>query len=225
MGKLAFKDLAGLSAKQLQALADERGFGLKFNKSHTKADMRKKILQAQTAAEADAVEAGNGTPAGDKLDANPAFENMLTQGSGFSEELTPAHGATEFIDNRGGARPGAGRPPGMTAEIARYNALSQQPNPAIVDAFEMLFAAWATAARCPGVALTTQEAMDIALPWTQVLELMGVAQRIPPWVVIAITCGWNTLSIVKAKANLARQAKQDREGKDHAEKTSTVVAA
>lgn len=174
------------------------------SKSVTKRQLAKKILAAYGAADLEKAAAGGApntvTPDFDLAASNREFEELCDGTDPAVEEVeTP---------KRGGVRPGAGRPRGMTEEKAMYNRLSEQPHPAVKQMFELLFDAWATKSACPSVKLTEQEARDIALPWTNVLELMGVADRIPNWIVVALACGWNTLSIVKAKAAIAREARE-----------------
>lgn len=215
------KELSLMSLKAMWNHVEEEGLDVhcsKNNRQITKRSMVKRILACYAARDVDRIAAGGGleTTAGEVLPENPEFEKLTTRRSALDDVQTEgAENTTGQPSNRGGWRPGAGRPRGMTEEKALYNRLSEQPHPAVKQMFELLFDAWATKTQCPGVRLTEQEARDIATPWTNVLELMGVADRIPNWIVVAIACGWNTLSIVKAKAALARQVQVARkEGTD-----------
>jgi hypothetical protein len=99
-----------------------------------------------------------------------------------------------------------GRPKGLTAEKARMRNLPEQPDPLFLASLTLLFDRWAAAADCPEIALTQQEAIDLALPWTQLAAYFGWADRIPPWAQLAIAAGWQTYATVKVKSNIARQA-------------------
>jgi hypothetical protein len=139
---------------------------------------------------------------------NPKFEAKLS----VESPVDAAVGETRAGDavkapGLGGARPGAGRPKGSTAEICMMKQLSEQPHPAIKKALEMLFQSWALATGCDNVALTDDEAILIGLRWTNGLELIGLAQRIPVWLTHVIELVWDTLNIVKLKARLARESR------------------
>ena len=78
--------------------------------------------------------------------------------------------AVPKIENRGGARPGAGRPEGLTAKKAKVKNLPQQPSTPIKHTVEGLFAAWALSIKIEDVELTEQEAFDESLSITQLQE-------------------------------------------------------
>ncbi len=196
--------------KQLQAVIRTEGFDIVVNKSKTKSKVAKEILAAYAARDVDAARAG--AAAGDvepKRPVNPALEAPAVTGQTASDDL-PANQPIEQVENRGGARPGAGRPLGMDAERARMTRLSECPHPAVLGLLNMLFDAWAAAAKCPEIALTKSEAHDLALPWTNVLEYAGVADKIPVWAELAIVCTWNTVNVFKVKLKLAQAASQER---------------
>jgi hypothetical protein len=94
----------------------------------------------------------------------------------------------------------------MTDEKSRLAHLSQQPHPAIHAGLCAVFDAWAASAQCPQIALSKEEAFDLALPWTQTLEYCGIAQRIPPWLALGCMTLWSTWNVFKCKARLARDA-------------------
>ena len=210
-------ELADMTMRQMETHAKAEKLNIKFHKSKTKAAVAKEILAAYGARDIDAAKAG----VAEQRPVNPEFENLVTPGSVLDEnENLPANEPTMQVDNRGGARPGAGRPLGMTAERARMTHLSDCPHPAVLGLLEILFEGWAVKVGCPAVALTKEEAFDLALPWTNVLEYAGVAQRIPVWAELAITCTWNTVNILKTKAGIARQY-----AADHKRPDATAVAA
>jgi hypothetical protein len=191
------EQLASMKARELVSVGRE--FGLKFTKNHNAAERRKRILTAQaeralSSISDDRTQLPSGAPL--LVPPKPEFEKLVGGGD------------TADVDDvgRGGAREGAGRPPGMTDAKARMNNLPQQPNPAIEDALELLFAAWARGVKCPEVCLTKDEARELALPWTQLLSYFGADQKIPPWIMLGITCAWTTANTFALKARLARQA-------------------
>ena len=200
-------ELSGLSMKQLQAVIRAERFDIVVNKSKTKAAVAKEILAAYVSRDVDAATAAAKTENAKEptRPVNPALENPApaVSGQGGSDDL-PANQETEPIENRGGAREGAGRPKGMTADRARMAQLSECPHPVVLAAIELLFDAWASGVGCPDVALTKDEARDLALPWTNALEYMGLAQKIPVWAELFITCSWSTINTFKMKAKIAR---------------------
>ncbi len=109
-------------------------------------------------------------------------------------------------DPRGGERDGAGRPLGMTDELAFYKRLPQQPHPAIRDFLRLAFHTWAAKSKCPAVELTEDEAFDLALPWTQAAHVAGVMDKLPAWLMVTLTCIWTTANMVGVKARVAREA-------------------
>lgn len=199
-------ELAGLTMRQMEAHINAERLRVVVNKSKTKAKVASEILACYAADDFDAAKLRATTDILTRP-VNPALENLVTQGSPLDEkENSPANQGTEPVENRGGARPGAGRPLGMDAQRARMTHVSDCPHPAVLGVLNLLFDGWASAVGCPGVALTRDEAADLALPWTNVLEYTGVADHIPVWIELAITCTWNTVNVLKAKLRLAREA-------------------
>ncbi len=94
--------------------------------------------------------------------ANPEFEAQLRQ------TATEQQGGIK-PDGRGGARPGAGRPSGASDELSRINKLPDVAHKGIAGAIELPFDLWATATKIKELALSDDEADDIALPITQLL--------------------------------------------------------
>jgi hypothetical protein len=105
-------------------------------------------------------------PASSGATEGPAVSDQPAQPvPGFLED-TPA----DEVDGRGGPRPGAGRPLGMTNEKAAVRNLPVLPNEAIVG---LLLAGGKLIAARVGVeqaAFTQEEAEKLALPLTQLLE-------------------------------------------------------
>lgn len=208
------KELRAMTLKELDAVGKD--FGLQFTKHHTRWERSRRILAAYTEADLALEETSEppSTPA-DQGEPRPAFESLVDG----PVSPTDADDSTA-PPQRGGIRPGSGRPEGMTDALAAYKRLPKQPHPAVQQAIEMLFQTWSVQAKCPAVALTEDEAFDLALPWTQALDLMGVAQRIPPWLMVTLTCLWSTATIAKAKAAVARQAVAARKQVESAQATA-----
>lgn len=199
-------ELSAMTMKQLEKVIRDEVFDIVVNKSKTKRKVVKEILAAYVSRDVDAATADTASPLSRPI--NPALENPVTRGSALDENETSAesHDSGQAdVENRGGPREGAGRPKGMTADRARMTNLSDCPHPVVLAAVELLFDSWAGAVGCDGVALTKEEARDLALPWTNVLEYMGVAQKIPVWAELAVTCTWNTVNTFKMKAKIARE--------------------
>jgi len=76
----------------------------------------------------------------------------------------------ERVERRGGPRPGAGRPKGSTEEFAAVNRLPEKANATLVPVLQIPFATWAKAIGVKEMVLNKDEAKDLALPVTQLLE-------------------------------------------------------
>ncbi len=177
--------------------------GLSFTKNHNRAKRARMILDKY--AEQDLDQASHTGP--------PSHSEPVSLGEAkpeFERLLADSHDAPGLDSQRGGLRPGAGRPEGMTAEICAYNRLSTQPHPAIKSMIEKLFDKWAQLTECPEIRLTKEEAVALALPWTHAYELSPIGGKLPPWVSVAFMCLWSSWSIVDAKAALARAAAKRR---------------
>lgn len=99
----------------------------------------------------------------------PEFEQALQE---FHEDHShpPAAEAEEKVERRGGPRPGSGRPKGVTEEFAQVNRLPEKANATLVPVLQIPFATWARAIGVKEMALNKDEAKDLALPVTQLLE-------------------------------------------------------
>jgi hypothetical protein len=204
------KELKAMTLAQLAAVGEP--LELTFTKNHTRAERAKRILAAYATRE---VDEGPRQPAGPVPDAAPSthaqvlgeprpeFERLIDTGSLDVEgdSQTPPHG---------GARPGAGRPEGSTAEVCLYDRLPAQPHPAIRQGIEKLFDAWARKTQCPEVRLSKEEAVALALSWTHVYEISPAKGVIPPWATILFTCLWTTYFILDGRAAMARHARETR---------------
>jgi hypothetical protein len=195
------KELRAMTLKSLDQVGRE--LGLDFTKNHNRAERAKRIL----AAYADSDVAGPDTvlphtPAA-LGEARPEFERLIQSDAGTVDADTET-------PQRGGARPGAGRPAGMTDDLSRLSHLSPQPHPVVKSLLSGMFQSWSVAAKCPEIALTEAEAIELALPWSQTLEYIGVTDRIPPWLHLGVMTLWTSINVVKRKAAVAREAARKR---------------
>jgi hypothetical protein len=201
--------MATWSAAQLDTMEKRelapicRQLRIKVTKNTNAAELRARILskQAVTSVPAGAPSSVSEALPQEATEAKPGFEKLITGEVSIDAEPASAGGW-------GGARPGSGPKVGGTQDLlaSERAAAIEKPNPVVQDFLEMLFSAWAAAVKCPEVALTKEEAFDLALPWTQGLELMGVNQRLPPWLGVCVRLVWTTASVGKMKAKCARDA-------------------
>jgi len=132
---------------------------------------------------------------------NPAFEQAV------GGQLSPE----PVAETRGGARPGAGRPKGMTDVKAAVKNLPQQPNQTILMGVKTLFSLLARQVRVPEVELSEDEAEQLALPVTQLQEFY-LPDGIPEIAWVWASAGFTFYQIAESRIkiiNAARKAKQD----------------
>lgn len=202
----ALARLRTMTLKQLATAGDD--LGLTFTKNHNKAKRISLILAQQVAQAVAETPAEDSRP--DEAPSRPSAPSF--------ERLTDGDDApTNKPDNRGGPREGAGRPEGMTADRAAMNRLSKQPHPFVKSTLEMLFARWSSSVGCREIALDKDEACSLALAWTQVGDYLGVTDKIPIWLQLAITAMWTTANIIGCKARIAREYLAAHEPKPEAE--------
>jgi len=132
---------------------------------------------------------------------NPDFEQLT------DTTAAPIGAAAEAEEQskRGGWRPGAGRPKGSTAELCAVKSLPEQPNEAVKASLEALFSLWALKSGVDAVKLTKDEAVSIALPVTQILELNGLG--IPQSAHVYIMGVWSVWEVTETKIKLIREAR------------------
>lgn len=192
------KELRGMTLKSLDEVG--RDLGLEFGKNHNRAERSKRILARY--ADLDVAAETKDPPSTDPAalgEARPEFERLI------QSDALDVDADTE-TPQRGGARPGAGRPAGMTDDLSRLSHLSPQPHPVVKSLLSGMFQSWSVAAKCREIALTESEAIELAVPWSQTLEYLGVTERIPPWLHLGVMTLWTTFAIVKQKAAIAREA-------------------
>ena len=88
----------------------------------------------------------------------------------FADAVKQAEIAEPKTEKRGGVRPGAGRPEGLTAEKAKVKNLPQFPAAPIKQGLQSLFDLWSAAAKIEELALSEDEADLLSLPITQLQE-------------------------------------------------------
>lgn len=99
---------------------------------------------------------------------NPEFEQAAKAAAAVEQ---PAVDAGELKkDGRGGARPGAGRPAGTPQDLMDVNRLPTVPNKTLIPVLQIPFDLWATGQQVKELALSKDEAEELALPITQLLE-------------------------------------------------------
>ena len=125
--------------------------------------------------------------------ANPGFEQLVK-----APELKK--------DNRGGLRPGAGRPQGVTDDLAAVNRLPEKANEALCAVIEMPFDLWSDLNKMPELALTKDEARKIGLPVTQLMEFYFPG-KIPVIAWVWMSLLGSTANILKPRLKLLRQRK------------------
>jgi hypothetical protein len=145
--------------------------------------------------------------------------NNATPGSGAespSKTLQPANAEFEQLvkgpaletkkENRGGIRPGAGRPMGMGDDLAAVNRLAEKPNELICDCLELPFDLWADVNNIPDLALTKEEARRLGLPVTQLMEYYFPG-KIPVIAWAWMNLGASLVNVLKKRIKLIRQRK------------------
>jgi len=214
-------DLTGMSLASLEEVAARHN--LKIRRNDNRAKRVEKILGAYAAEDASAVKSKRArqSPSVKRADTSSVITSVDDSASpplGVRKPAFERHASavgyaggvgSDSVDDplpHGGKRPGAGRPMDMTDEVSLYNRLPQQPHPVVEDALELLFKAWSTRAKCPDIVLLKEQAFELALPYTQMLELLGLTEYIPAWFMVGITCVWTTWNLVSAKAEIARAA-------------------
>lgn len=98
----------------------------------------------------------------------PEFEQSIKEMHDDLGQPAAAEPA-EKVETRGGVRPGAGRPRG-TDNLALVNRLPEKANETLVPVLQIPFKTWATAVGVKDLELNKDDAKDLALPVTQLLE-------------------------------------------------------
>ena len=188
-------ELRAMTHKQLEAIAPAH---VKITKNVNKTDSIKLIMRAYSDLDLEAGEPTVDLPATESTgQSNAEFERLA--GGGDVDE--------PYKENRGGARPGSGRPKGMTNKKSRLTHLPQQPNELILLSVSAAFELWAAKSQVPEVALTKEEAVELALPLTQLGEFYGVTRYLPEETMLWVAPVWAAHNIFKVKRQCIIEAK------------------
>lgn len=183
------KQLEKMSKAELVLMASEfeQPVVLKrtWNKKQVASAIRKRQIKDQ-----------GGKPTDDP-NRNPEFETAC--GGGESESVT--------VEQRGGSRPGAGRPPGITDLKARIAKLPELPNLTIVKFLKTIFLMWSHSQKLPELALDDEDAESLALPYTQLQEYY-FPNAIPEIVWVWLSAGVTTALVLETKISLVKIARQ-----------------
>ena len=118
-------------------------------------------------------------------DQKPDFEQTLKDIAGSHQ---PAAEGEEKVERRGGPRPGSGRPKGVTEAFAAVNRLPAKANETLIPVLQIPFELWSKSQGVKELALGKDDAKELALPVTQLLEFYFPG-RIPEiaWVWLMFT--------------------------------------
>jgi len=145
-------------------------------------------------------------------DQKPDFEQTLKDIAGSHQ---PAGEGEEKVERRGGPRPGAGRPKGVTEDFAAVNRLPEKANETLVPVLRIPFAIWAKSTGVKELELNKDEAKDLALPVTQLLEFYFPG-RIPEIAWVWLMFAGTTYRILEPRMDLLTEKRK--------EKSSSVAA-
>jgi len=116
----------------------------------------------------------------------------------------------------GGAREGAGRPPGSTKEAIAADKMGSIANPAIVGLLKIPFELWAQLTKLDNMALTDKEAELIGLPATQLVNYYLPVSDNPIYLVWASLVGTASYIMLPRMCEL-KKIRAQRVGKSSAE--------
>ena len=136
----------------------------------------------------------------------PEFEQSLQELHG-DHGKPPADEPGEKKETRGGPRPGAGRPKGVTDDFALANRLPEKANETLVPVLQIPFKTWATAVGVKELELNKDEAKDLALPVTQLLEFYFPG-RIPEIAWVWLMMLGSTYRILEPRLELLAQKRK-----------------
>ena len=197
---------AGLEPKSLEELAEigkRSHLRLRFNKNHNRQTRITRILKRQT-------ELAVTSPSPNGASAAPPIPTAPTPPPDFESLTGESPDDPPQQSQRGGSRPGAGRPQGMTADRAAMQHLTKTAHPPIKRGVLALGELYASATGCPAVAFADDEAEDLALPISQAMEYTGTIKYVPPWLEIGVDLLTIWFLAIKEKARVAREFKAAR---------------
>lgn len=183
--------------------------GVKITKNVNKTEAIKRIMSAYTRATVDNDFVREHVS---ELERQEAAGELSTHPFPDSEafEALASDADTDDVmgdEQRGGARPGAGRPKGMTEKKARMNRLPEQPHEMIMLALSGAFELWASKCGVAEVVLTKAEAVELALPLTRLGEYYGVTKWLPEELMLWVAPVWAAHNILKVKRQIIKEAK------------------
>ncbi len=151
--------------------------------------------------------------------AKPEFAAKLDS---LSQQPAAADAGGDKPDGRGGARPGAGRPKGVTDDLALVNRLPDVANKTLIPIIQIPFELWSISTKQPKLALTKEEGEELALPVTQLLEFYFPG-KIPEIAFVWLCLLGSTYNVMKPRltllAELRGQKKQAVSGSASAAET------
>ena len=205
------KQLRALPREELITMAKEWGckINMKSNNKQLAMSIRKK--QLAKSGEVKQQDGGGALNGGDST----VLPQVAASPAGVNDEfleltdpaVPPSDQTAPKKDGRGGVRPGAGRPLGVTNEKSAVAKLPTLPNESVVAAFKMLFAAWEAGIKVDGVALTDEEARSMALPVTQLIEFYCPGQ-IPEIAWTWVMAAWSVGSVTLLRIKLIKAARE-----------------
>jgi len=145
------------------------------------------------------VKADNVSPA--SFEPKPAFESAMASSALIEEPKK---------DGRGGARPGAGRPKGITDELSIVNKLPEKANLQMVPVIQMPFRFWARRTGVPEMALSKEDAEEWALPIYQLLSIYFPG-KIPEIAWIWLNFTGVTIRIMDSRLDLLAQKRSEKQ--------------
>jgi len=205
------KKLKRLKRRDLVIMAGEFEPPVKIAKNSTAIDIAERIRERQKLDELK-------DPQQIDPEQKPNIEGELPPDENFETLLDGEQGGDDEppVERRGGVREGSGRPEGMTDRLAMVNRVTslKQPNPAIVEMLKGAFGVWSMSMKIDEIALTQDEAVELALPYTQLMMLYCpnlISDTLHIWLMTLFT----TFNIIKCKIDIikiARGWKNERSG-------------
>jgi len=209
------KELMKLPPRELRKLAE--GIGVKVAKrDRTRKQLVAKILKHEATQTAKNILDKKTTPIeadeSQNLPEQPGFVELC------SDQVEPQNqGVTdsEPIDGRGGVRPGAGRPSGMTDEKARVRRIldNQVPDPNIVFVVKAVFGLWSKKSGIKEIALTQDEAEVLAVPTSNLMDYYVPSFELSPalqiWFGLAVACQ----TVIGPRIEIIKSRREDEQRK------------
>lgn len=123
------------------------------------------------------------------VSSKPAFENLCKKDDIIDDQASEQDEAIPpIVENRGGVRPGAGRPIGATEinVLANRALQNETPDPTIKFLVQSFFSGWAKFSGIKEIEINDDEAKLLSLPVTNYMILKNKSVGLPPEAMIAI---------------------------------------